>query len=105
MLDILDHAQQAFSSENEPSLYVGLPALEALHNAWSKRILKPKYSDFTDAIQAGIDKLSEYYDRTGSSSAYVISMILHPQEKTMHFEKHWTSELQANIRTLTEEAI
>ncbi|KAJ3804079.1 hypothetical protein F5876DRAFT_14328, partial [Lentinula aff. lateritia] len=79
MFDILgyaDHAQQTFSSENEPSLHVGLPALEALHNAWSKRLLKAKYSEFLDAIQAGIDKLSDYYNRTGSSSAYVILMSL-----------------------------
>lgn len=69
-----DRAQQTFSSENEPSLHVAIPALEALHNAWSKRIVKDKYTAFVEPIQAGIDKLSEYYDRTGDSSAYVLSM-------------------------------
>ena len=69
-----DHAQQTFSSENEPSLHVAIPVLEALHHAWSIRIKREKYEQFMDAIQAGLDKLNEYYERTENSMAYIISM-------------------------------
>jgi hypothetical protein len=74
MFQHADRAQQTFSSENEPSLHIAIPALEALHSAWSKRIEREKYSEFLDAIQAGIDKLNKYYERTEDSTAYIMSM-------------------------------
>jgi hypothetical protein len=55
-------------------LHLALPALEALHKAWSSRVERPKYADFTDALQAGIDKISEYYEKAADSDAYVFAM-------------------------------
>ncbi|KIK51703.1 hypothetical protein GYMLUDRAFT_181114, partial [Collybiopsis luxurians FD-317 M1] len=72
-----------------------LPAFKALYHAWSKQISKEKYSLFTDALQAGINKLSDYYDWTGNSLAHVFAMILNPREKIIHFEKHWSSDLES----------
>ncbi|KAF5340819.1 hypothetical protein D9757_009868 [Collybiopsis confluens] len=97
MLGILahaDHAQQAFSSENEPCLHIGLPALEALHHAWSKQLLKEKYSLFTDALNAGISKISEYYDRTGNSSAYCYTR----SRKQLTLKKHWDAPLRRKFK-------
>ncbi|KIK60060.1 hypothetical protein GYMLUDRAFT_59768 [Collybiopsis luxurians FD-317 M1] len=97
------NTQQAFLSENGPSLYIGLPAFKALHHAWSKQISKEKYSLFTDALQAGFNKLSDYYDWTGNSLAHVFAMILNPREKIIHFEKHWSSDLESKVQSLAEE--
>ena len=51
-----------------------LPALEALHKAWSSCAEWDKYYDFADALQAGISKLDGYYDKTSSSNAYTFAM-------------------------------
>ena len=34
-IQFTDKAQQAFSSDNQPSLHYALPVLESLHKAWS----------------------------------------------------------------------
>ncbi|THU82732.1 hypothetical protein K435DRAFT_690979, partial [Dendrothele bispora CBS 962.96] len=79
LIDILTHAdkaQQAFSSENEPTLHNAIPALEKLHSAWSVRMNRPKYTQFSDALNAGINKLATYYNKTSDSDAYVFSMCM-----------------------------
>jgi hypothetical protein len=69
-----DRAQQAFSSDEGPSLHSGLPALEALHKAWSSRSEKGKYSDFRDALTDAAAKIAEYYDKTATSDAFNFAM-------------------------------
>jgi hypothetical protein len=51
-----------------------LPALEALHKAWSKWVGREKYGDFIPALSAGLAKIEEYYDRTSDSNAYTFAM-------------------------------
>jgi hypothetical protein len=51
-----DAAQQAFSSDNNPSLHLPLPALEALHSAWIDYSKNPKYRDFIGPLNEGIEK-------------------------------------------------
>jgi hypothetical protein len=51
-----------------------LPALEALHKAWTKRAARSKYCDFVPALEAGLAKIEEYYDRTADSDAYTFAM-------------------------------
>ena len=69
-----DIAQQAFSSDTIPTLHNALPALEALHQAWSSRIDRDKYSDFADALRAGTTKIQQYYELTANSHAYTMAM-------------------------------
>ena len=76
-LQLLSHAdqrQQLFSSEVEPRLYAVLPALKGLHQAWSHRAEKQLYDPFAHALNIACDKISEYYDKTGNSDAYVVSI-------------------------------
>ena len=56
--------QQVFSSKTNPTLSNALPAVEALHAAWSKHAVKPKYAIFKDALDAVTEKLDEYYKKT-----------------------------------------
>ena len=67
-------AQQAFSTDSGPTLHLALPALEALHKAWSARASREKYFDFAEALEAGIAKTNEYYEKTASSSVYTFAM-------------------------------
>ena len=76
-LKLLSHAdryQQLFSSETEPRLYAVIPSLEGLHKAWSSRADKAEYASFSNALHAACDKISKYYDKTGHSDAYVVSI-------------------------------
>jgi hypothetical protein len=67
-------AQQAFSSDDGPSLHSGLPSLEALHKAWSSCAKKDKYFDFSTALDDAAAKIAEYYDKTAASDAFLLSM-------------------------------
>jgi hypothetical protein len=75
-----DNAQQAFSSEQTSTLQLAIPALEALHRAWSSRAERLKYERFADALESACTKVDEYYEKTTESPAYIMamSMLLHP---------------------------
>ncbi|KIM73229.1 hypothetical protein PILCRDRAFT_93154 [Piloderma croceum F 1598] len=98
-----DRAQQAFSSDEGPSLHSGLPALEALHKAWSSRAKKAKYFHFWTALDDAAAKIAEYYDKTATLDAFIFSMLLHPEMKMRHFTKHWPEDLQGEVRKAAEE--
>ena len=54
---------------------MAIPALEVLHEQWSSRLAaQTGYEEFRAPLQAGIDKLTEYYNKTEDSPAYIISM-------------------------------
>ncbi|KAG2067668.1 hypothetical protein BDR04DRAFT_1158793 [Suillus decipiens] len=57
-----DKAQQSFSSDKGASLHLALPALEALHKAWSTCSENPKYKPFQEALQQGVSKIHKYYN-------------------------------------------
>ncbi|KIJ26340.1 hypothetical protein M422DRAFT_272627 [Sphaerobolus stellatus SS14] len=67
VLGVSDKVQQAFSSDTYPALYMGIPALEAMHVGLTRKHHK---------------KVVEYYDRTGALDAYL-------DHKFKHLEKHW----------------
>jgi len=51
-----------------------LPAIEKLYAKWEKALKKAQYAPFHDALQAGMDKLDDYYTKTAESDAHVICM-------------------------------
>jgi hypothetical protein len=69
-----DNAQQAFSSEQVSTLHLAIPALEALHRAWSTRADRPKYEYFVNALHAACTKINEYYEKTTESPAFIMAM-------------------------------
>ena len=69
-----ESAQQKFSSDKVPSLNLVIPAIEALHKGWQTRSERPKYAPFVAALEAVIATLEKYYDKTGDSNAYIVSM-------------------------------
>jgi len=69
-----DNAQQAFSSEHVSTLNMAIPALEALHRAWSSRAERPKYHQFAYALELACIKIDVYYEKTTESLAYIMAM-------------------------------
>ncbi|KAN0105734.1 hypothetical protein V8E52_010746 [Russula decolorans] len=98
-----DNAQHAFSSDQAPSLHLALPALEALHKAWSSRRDRVKYRAFVTALDAGLAKIAEYYDRTAQSNAYTFAMLLDPSGKTEHVRRYWGADKLNKILKHAEE--
>lgn len=76
LIQFADFAQQAFSYDSTPTLHTGLPALEALHKAWSSRSSRAKYAPFQAALDAAVSKVEEYYDKTSTSYAYTFVMCM-----------------------------
>ena len=69
-----DNAQQAFSSDNVSTLHHAIPALEALHKAWSSRADRSKYAPFATALHVACTKIDKYYEKTTDSPAYIMAM-------------------------------
>ena len=57
-----------------PFLYNALPAIEALHSAWSIHAGKVKYAPFEEALGAAAAKLDGYYQKTADSDAHILAM-------------------------------
>lgn len=68
-----EEAQQSFSSDQGPAVHLALPALKALHKAWYSQSLKANYVDFHVGLEAGVDKISEYYKST-DLDVYIMAM-------------------------------
>ena len=69
-----DNAQQVFSSEQTCTLHLAIPALEALHRAWSSHAGHLKYDQFVNALKAACTKIDNYYEKTTESPAYIMTM-------------------------------
>ncbi|KAI0261694.1 hypothetical protein BGY98DRAFT_940614, partial [Russula aff. rugulosa BPL654] len=98
-----NNAQQAFSSENAPTLHLGIPALEALYKAWSSCVDRPEFEPFAPALCAAYEKIDEYYEKTTESPAYIMSMILNPNEKMGYFKKHLPANLHEDVLKCVED--
>ncbi|KAG2147921.1 hypothetical protein DEU56DRAFT_753194 [Suillus clintonianus] len=86
-------AQHLFSSEEGPTLHLALPALEALHSAWSSHSAQIKYIDFHQMLDAAIDKISNYYTKSAGSDAHIMAMLLDPTQKAAHIRRYWGNDL------------
>jgi len=69
-----DNAQHAFPSGYGTTVHIALPAIEALHKAWSTRLMREKYQVLVPAMAAGLDKIEECYDRNSDADVYTFAM-------------------------------
>jgi hypothetical protein len=103
-------------------LFNGLPALERLHRAWTSRKDKAKFSCFKEALEDGLAKIEEYYDKTSNLHAYTMAMgacfylfmssvtvciciVLDPDTKTTHSQPRWAQGLKKDVLKSTEEIV
>lgn len=69
-----DKAQQAFSYSSIPTLWNAVPALEKLYSTWEKQRGMPEAEPFINALNAGLKKVNEYYEKTSASDAHIMAM-------------------------------
>lgn len=60
------------TAEELPLLSGALPAMERFVARWER--MQEKYSSLAPAIEEGLKKVSEYYDKSYSNPAYAIAM-------------------------------
>ena len=100
-----------------------LPALEALHKAWTTQLAYDKYKDFLPALQAGLTKVEEYYDQISDSDTYIFAMccmtllvipyyssqliivVLDPSQKVEHIQKYWGADKLESILECAEQKV
>ncbi|KAF5355385.1 hypothetical protein D9757_014616 [Collybiopsis confluens] len=102
LLEFADDAQQAFSSDQYPSLYLAIPALETLHARWSECRDDMVYAAYKPALTASLDVVQKYYDKTANNDAYIYAMLLNPASKLSYFKENWDVELLSDVRSLVE---
>ncbi|KAK7678946.1 hypothetical protein QCA50_018086 [Cerrena zonata] len=78
---------------------------QGLHKAWSVRAEKKQYEPFSRALKVACHKISEYYDKTGNTDAYVVSIFLNPCQKGAYFKKYWSSTLETEALTSMEDVV
>ncbi|KAG8220553.1 hypothetical protein J3R82DRAFT_3286, partial [Butyriboletus roseoflavus] len=69
-----EYTQQSFTSNSGPATHLALPALKSLHKAWYTRSLKAEYLDIWPALEAGVNKVTNYYEKMADSDAYIMVM-------------------------------
>ena len=115
-----DKAQQAFSYSSIPTLYNAIPALEKLFATWEKQRDMPETERFKNALDAALQKVNEYYEKTSESDAHIMAMriyfivlcceykltkfipVLHPKRKMKYFKKNWSKALQKEVLSMAE---
>lgn len=65
--------QQKLSAEKTPTLCEALPAYDAMLTVW-KRLQTELPASYAQVIEAGVQKLDQYRDRTTEAPAYYLSM-------------------------------
>jgi hypothetical protein len=66
--------QELFSSEQQPTLWRALPAIEELQTAWEDKRKKPRFILYRDAISAGLAKLQKYYSRVDAKPVFILAL-------------------------------
>jgi hypothetical protein len=82
--------QELFSSEQQPTLWRALPALEELQTAWEGKRKAPRFLLYRDAVDAGLGKLRKYYSRIDSKPVFILSLstVFPLPLSTLHFTIH-----------------
>ncbi|KAJ6779238.1 hypothetical protein DFH09DRAFT_837742, partial [Mycena vulgaris] len=89
LLGLADAAQQAFSSDEGPSMH-------------SHQSRKAARAEFQPALTAGLNKIADYYDKITDSPTYIFCMVLDPSQKLAYFNTHWSAELQLEVLATVE---
>ncbi|KAG1724576.1 uncharacterized protein EDB91DRAFT_1062760 [Suillus paluster] len=81
--------QQYFSSEQQPTLWCRIPAIEELQTAWEAKLTASQYILYKDCDSKGLDKLGKYYQKFDDKPVYVLALVLHPYYKLTYIKMQW----------------
>ncbi|QRV97805.1 hAT family dimerization protein [Ceratobasidium sp. AG-Ba] len=98
VLDISHEAQELLSAEQTPTLSLAFPVYDQLICRWKEA--SNKYPALCSAIDAGIQKIEKYINKSRTSEIHILAMFLNPSVKYTYIDKHWTHEEQENARVV-----
>lgn len=55
-------------------VWCAIPVLEFLQEAWKNMVAHPKFTDISDAINAGLENLSKWYWKIDDMNVYFICL-------------------------------
>ncbi|KAH7903215.1 hypothetical protein BJ138DRAFT_1020984 [Hygrophoropsis aurantiaca] len=84
-----NNIQQYFSADKHPTLWRAIPVLEELQTAWEAKHADSQYELYKPAVQAGLDKISKYYQKLDEKSVYILALVLHPYYKFAYIKMAW----------------
>ncbi|KAF8433098.1 hypothetical protein L210DRAFT_960475 [Boletus edulis BED1] len=106
LLGKAEQSQQSFSSDSGPVIHLALPALKSLHKVWHTHSNKTKYIDFWPALEAGVSKITEYYEKTADCDVYIMAiLLLDPVQKANHIHRFWGHEMYDDTIKHAEELL
>jgi hypothetical protein len=80
-----NNIQELFSSEQQPTLWCALPALEELQTAWEDKQKLVHFILYRDAINAGLAKLCKYYSHIDTKPVFILALGMLPYFPTLHY--------------------
>ncbi|KZS87028.1 hypothetical protein SISNIDRAFT_420140, partial [Sistotremastrum niveocremeum HHB9708] len=92
LVEILKDAQriqQVFSSDQLPTLWRAIPAIERLQTAWEKKVEDPKFSLYAPGIVKALNKIAKYYCDFDKHPVFVLAIFLHPYYKLKYIAQQW----------------
>ncbi|KAG5633628.1 hypothetical protein H0H81_006433, partial [Sphagnurus paluster] len=91
-LEIPHAVQELVSAERTPTLTVALPAYEQLLAMFKLFKNNPLDANIIEAIDASIEKLETYLEKTRNTRVYAIALMLNPTIKLEWLERNWSTE-------------
>ena len=67
-------AQQTFSCVADPAVYHTLPVLKYLQEQWTSMANATRFTSIAPAIQAGLDNLNKWYNKTEHTDAHIMCL-------------------------------
>ncbi|KAG1869099.1 ribonuclease H-like domain-containing protein [Suillus tomentosus] len=95
--------QEAFSAKYYPTIWRILPLYEDFIVKWHSFAADPNMAVLRPALEAGIESLKKYYNKTDNSPVHIVSMYLNPCVKDEYFKVVWSDEGQTQARIVMEQ--
>ncbi|KAG1894177.1 uncharacterized protein F5891DRAFT_961987 [Suillus fuscotomentosus] len=81
--------QQYFSSEQQPTLWRAIFAMEELQTAWELKSENLQFTLYKEAIERGLTKIGNYYGKFDDKPVYILALVLHPYYKLAYIAMAW----------------
>ncbi|KIJ58550.1 hypothetical protein HYDPIDRAFT_102399, partial [Hydnomerulius pinastri MD-312] len=103
ILEVPHSAIQALSSESLPTVCNYLRTFEKFYVNWKRMGENPNNLRLSPFINKGLEWADKYYTRMGDTKAYLISMVLNPNERLKWIKKHWdAADVEATTKVIHE---
>ncbi|KAG2035041.1 ribonuclease H-like domain-containing protein [Suillus americanus] len=85
-------ATQSFSSSKHPTVWRVIPVLEFLQQSWKNMVADEKFLSISDALEAGLENLDKWTQKTDDTDAYFICLVLDLNYKLEYAQSQWNDD-------------